>query len=298
MRRVREAVLRLALFAGALTASALWPSSGAAWGYEGHKIVAAIARGYLTPAAKAKVDALLATDTDSLEPHDMLSAATWADSYRNAHRETAQWHFVDIELGRPDLDAACFGHPPSARPASTGPAQACIVNRLNAFEAELADPATPEVERIMALKFVLHFVGDVHQPLHASDDEDRGGNCVRLALGGTRTSNLHSYWDTGLVTPLGSDPVALAASLTEKITPTERAAWSTGDAKAWALESFGVAKAVAYWPGVPAGCSTDSMPVTLPAGYEAKAQAAVALQLEKAGVRLAWVLNRALAEPR
>ena len=270
------------------------PAPAFAWGYEGHKIVAAIARAYLTPTAKAKVDALLAADADTLEPHDMLSAATWADTYRKDHRETAQWHFVDLELSKPDLDAACFGHPSSAVPASVGPAQACLVDRLNAFEAELRDPATPKAERIVALKFVLHFVGDVHQPLHASDDQDQGGNCVRLSLGGARTTNLHSYWDTGLIATMGSDPAALAQTLRGQITPAQRTAWQKGDPKAWALESYGLATSMAYWPGAPAGCARDAGPVALPAGYDAPAQAAVALQLEKAGVRLAWVLNQAL----
>jgi hypothetical protein len=280
--------------AALLAVVALAPGPAAAWGYEGHKIVAAIARGYLTPATKAKVDALLAADSDTLEPHDFLSAATWADSYRNAHRETSQWHFVDIELGKPDLDAACFGHPPSAVPASAGPAQACLVDRLNAFEAELANPGTPQAERIVALKFVLHFVGDLHQPLHASDNQDHGGNCVRLALGGSRTTNLHSYWDTGLIAPMGTDPMAVASVLAAQITPQDRAAWAKGDSKAWALESFGVAKRVVYTFGSPPGCDANAAPMTLPAGYEASATAAVKVQLEKAGVRLAAVLNKAL----
>jgi hypothetical protein len=189
---------------------------------------------YLTPAVKGGVDALLAADTDTLEPHDMLSAATWADTYRKDHRETAQWHFVDIELTKPDEDTACFGHPPSAKPASSGPAQACLVDRLNAFEAELKDPATPQAERIVALKFVLHFVGDIHQPLQASDNENPGGNCIRLFLGGSRTSNLHSYWDTGLIAPMGTDPEAVAAKLRAQVTTGQEKAWSKGDAKAWA----------------------------------------------------------------
>lgn len=276
--------------------SVIAPGPAAAWGYEGHKIVAAIARNYLTPTVKAKVDALLAADTDTLEPHDMLSAATWADTYRRDHRETAQWHFVDIELAKPDLDAACFGHPRSAEPASAGPAQACLVDRLNAFEVELANPATPQAERIVALKFVLHFVGDVHQPLHASDNESQGGNCIRLILGGARTTNLHSYWDTGLITPMGADPEAVAAKLRAQITASQAAAWSKGDARSWALETFGVAKSTAFWPGAPAGCARDAAPVDLPPGYDAAAAVTVAQQLEKAGVRLGGVLNTALAK--
>ena len=133
------------------------------------------------------------------------------------------------------------------------------MDRLNAFETELANPATPQAERIVALKFVLHFVGDLHQPLHVSDNQDHGGNCVRLALGAPRTTNLHSYWDTGLITPMGTDPVAIAERLRAEITPQARAAWAKGDSKAWALESFGVAKNVVYTFGSPAGCDANAL---------------------------------------
>jgi hypothetical protein len=277
-----------------LLSLSLAPACAHAWGYEGHQVVAAIARSYLTPAVRAKLDALLAADTDTLEPHDMLSAATWADSWRNAHRETAQWHFVDIELDKPDLASACFGFPPSAHPANAGPAEDCIVDRLNAFTAELANPAMPQAERILALKFVLHFVGDIHQPLHASDNHDHGGNCVVLALGGPRSTNLHSFWDTRVVEDLGADPVALADQLRGKISPAQKIDWEKGDPKAWALESFGVAKASVYTISSKPGCD-DKSPVNLPPGYEEKAKAVAAVQLERASVRLASVLNKALA---
>jgi hypothetical protein len=270
------------------------PAPALAWGYEGHKVIAAIARAYLAPAVQAKVDALLANDTDTLAPHDMLSAATWADTYRNAHRETSQWHFVDVELDKPDLPAACFGFPAPASPASAGPAQDCLVDRLNAFLAELSDPATPQTERIVALKYVLHFVGDLHQPLHASDNHDRGGNCVLLNLGGPRTTNLHSYWDTGVIVEMGADPAALANQLRAQITPTQKAAWEHGDARAWAAESYGVAKSVVYTLRSKPGCASDTAPVTLPPGYDEAARKAVVLQLQRAGVRLALVLNRSL----
>jgi hypothetical protein len=225
----------------------------------------------------------------------MLSRASWADAWRSSHRETAQWHFVDIELDHPDLRAACFGFPAPAKPASAGPAEDCVVGRINAFAAELADPATLQAEKILALKFLLHFVGDLHQPLHAADNHDHGGNCVRLALGGPRTTNLHSYWDTIVIEALGSDPVALAAALRSQIGPADRARWERGDPKTWAMESFGVARTTGYAINSPPGCAPDAAPVALPAGYDAAAQKAAALQLERAGVRLALVLNRSLA---
>ena len=288
---MRSAVLGLVLAASA----AALPAPALAWGFEGHEIVAAIARARLTPAVRAKVDAILAGDADTLTASDMLSRATWADAWRGAgHRETAQWHFVDLELEHPDLSTACFGRPAAGAMASQGPAQDCVVDKIEAFAAELGAPATAPAERLLALKYLLHFVGDVHQPLHASDHEDRGGNCVRIALGGLRTSNLHSFWDTGVLEPLGADPQAAAATLSARITPAQARAWSTGDAASWARESYGVARTVAYTLGTPAGCGQDAAPVPLPPGYAERALAAAEVQLERAGVRLAVLLNRQL----
>ena len=275
---------------------ALAPARALAWGYEGHKVIALIARGYLAPATRGKVDALLAADTDTLTAHDMASEATWADAFRSAgHRETAQWHFVDIEIDQPDLKTACFGFPASpAGLASTGPASDCVADKVEEFSAELRDPATSPAERLLALKFLLHFAGDVHQPLHASDHQDRGGNCVPVALGGSRTTNLHAWWDTGVVQLLGTDPAAVAAQLTAQITPAERAQWEQGDPRAWAQEAYTVAKASAYSLNTPPGCGRDAAPVSLPDAYVAAARTAAALQLERAGVRLAKLLNTAL----
>jgi hypothetical protein len=270
------------------------PTTALAWGREGHAVVAQIARGYLTPKAVAAVDALLAADTDALTPPDLGARASWADAWRRDHRQTTEWHFVDIELDHPDLAGACFGFPASATPASAGPEKDCVVGRLDAFEKELADPKTDPAERLLAFKFVLHFVGDLHQPLHAADNQDRGGNCVPLALGGPRTVNLHSYWDSVALEAIEPDATKLAAKLASQITPADRKAWEKGDAKTWAMESYALAKSTVYTIGSKPGCASDVAPVTLPAGYDQAAQAAVALQLKKAGVRLALELNRAL----
>jgi len=286
--------MRPKLLAAALLTVAVLPGSALAWGRTGHAVVAQIARGYLTPKAAAAVDALLAAVTDALTPPDLAARASWADAWRKDHRQTTEWHFVDVELDHPDLAGACFGFPASATPASAGPEKDCVVGRLNAFKAELADPKTDAAERLLAFKFVLHFVGDLHQPLHAADNQDRGGNCVPLALGGPRTTNLHSYWDTVAVEAIEADPEKLAAKLAAQITPAERKAWEKGDAKTWAMESFALAKSTVYTIGSKPGCASDTAPLPFPAGYDQSAQAAVALQLKKAGVRLALELNRAL----
>ena len=270
------------------------PAGAFAWGYEGHEVVAAIAQGYLTPTVRGKVDQMLAADPDTLTAHDMLSESTWADRYRGGHAETSEWHFVDIELDHPDLNSACFGFP-VAPVASQGPAHDCVVNKVAQFSTELGTSGTPPMERLLALKFLLHFVGDMHQPLHDADNHDKGGNCVLLNLGGPRQVNLHGYWDTVVVRVLGDDPQVVAATLAGHITPEDKAAWEKGDAQSWALEGFDIARNVGYTLGSKPGCAPDQSPVSLPPGYDEAARKAATIQLEKAGVRLALILNRALA---
>src|SRR6516162_1112227 len=129
---------RSSIFAAFLVVSLL-PAQAAGWGDEGHQIIALIAEQYLQPATRAEVVAMLAADHDNLTAHDIASEATWADRYRDSdrdgsgerYRHTRQWHFVNIELGSPNLDQACRAHPPlpPGVPASRGPAEACIVDK-------------------------------------------------------------------------------------------------------------------------------------------------------------------------
>jgi hypothetical protein len=280
------------------------PQPALAWGDEGHKVIALIAEHYLDPAVRAKVATLLAADTDPLTAHDIASEATWADKYRDSDRDTTkirykatgQWHFVDIELTQPDLAAACFGHPPLPPevPASKGPPQACVVDKINQFAAELGDRATGASEQLLALKFLLHFVGDLHQPLHASDDHDAGGNKKLVAGEGVHPGNLHHYWDVEFVEGLGTDPGQVAATLIERIPEAQRKEWSSGTPSDWAMEAFALARHDAYGllqrPG-------DQGTYALPPAYTEQAEQDVALHLSRAGVRLAFVLNRALGSP-
>jgi len=275
-----------------------------AWGDEGHEIIAAIAYARLTPATRKAVDSLLASDQDTLTSPDFVTRATWADRYRDADRTaskkqynaTRQWHFVDIEIEGGTLDEACFHHPglPPGTPASAGPAKGCVVDKLDQFIAELRDPDTPTVERRLALKFLLHFVGDVHQPLHAADHHDSGGNAVAV-LYARRTvpDKLHGYWDVHLVKALGSDPKMVAAALNKTITKEQARQWSQGTPSDWAEESFRQARAVVYdFNGV--GTFVDEQGHTgerLNALYDSRALPVVKEQLSKAGVRLAATLN-------
>ncbi|WP_267425710.1 S1/P1 nuclease [Methylobacterium sp. GC_Met_2] len=178
--------LSLVVLAGA--AVSLTSARGAnAWGDEGHRIVGRIALSLLTPQARRQVDALLAADTDTLTAPDFVARTTWADHWRDSDRNTTkirytatqQRHFVDIELTAPDLAQACAGSPlPAGSPASIELAQDCVLDKVRQFAAELADQETAGPERILALKYLLHFTSDLHQPLHAADNHDGGGNDV------------------------------------------------------------------------------------------------------------------------
>jgi len=233
--------------------------------------------------------------------HDIANEATWADRYRDSDRlgvkvryeATRRWHFVDVELRAPNVDQACFGHPqlPAAKPASIGPAEDCVVDKIDQFAAELANPSTNPEERIVALKFLLHFVGDVHQPLHASDDHDKGGNTKRVTAEGFRAGNLHHFWDTEFIKQLGSDPKAVASDLAAQITDDERNSWSRGNPADWARESFAIARDDAYGR-LPSPNIHGSY--RLGSDYIAMAVQDVSTQLSRAGVRLAFVLNQAL----
>lgn len=276
----------------------LAPNLAWAWGDQGHRIVAIIAAGQLTPAAKAGVDALLAADGDTLTAPDIASRATWADAYRdsdrNAERErylrTREWHFVDQDLHAPDLAKACHGHPPAAVPASAGPAKSCIVDRIDAFQAELPGA---EPERTVAFKFLLHLVGDIHQPLHATDNHDRGGNDVLIRAPGSSARNLHLWWDVDAVAGLGGGtPEAVAAVLMARH-GHRCAGWMAGSAADWARETFAIGRDVAYALPPP-----QDKVVILDAAYVDRAVATAGEQLVKAGCRLAMVLQVPFAANR
>ena len=277
-------------------------SPACAWGDEGHAVIARIALHYLTPTVQARVQALLATDQSGLVPDTgLVSEATWADRYRDSDRDTTRahyeqtraWHYVDIERAAPDLNSACFGAPalPPGVAASAGPAQDCVVDKIVQFERELRAPGTPPPERLRALQFVLHLVGDVHQPLHAIDDHDAGGNARRVGARGLRAGSLHYYWDVEFVRRAGPDPEILAEQLQQQISAADLSRWRRGTSADWAREAFGVALARGY----------GNLPMRrgrrverLSQSYVEDATQAVTVQLQRAGVRLALVLDRAL----
>lgn len=302
-RTHRTALTTFAALAAAAS-TALPTQSAFAWGDEGHEIVALVAQHYLTDATRARAFALIAADPTDLTPHTFANEATWADKFRDSDRNTTkvhynqthQWHFVDIEIDQPDQDAACFNHPPltSGQPASLGPENDCVVDKIEQFVAELKAPGTSDAERIEALQFIMHFVGDLHQPLHASDDHDQGGNAKKISAKSLKSGKLHGYWDTQLVEALGTTPQTVATSLIAQVNPAQLQQWSAGGPRDWAQETFQVGQQQAY--GKLPKPNANGVYV-LSAGYTKAGSQAAATQLTKAGVRLAYLLNDALGEP-
>ena len=288
---IRYSPLRTAaLFVGALLSL-----PACAWGDRGHEVTAIIAYRHLSAAARLVLQRMLAADNDTLTASDLASRSTWADKYRGTHRETASWHFIDVEIDRPDPIGACFGFPALAPGvlASQGPADDCVVNKIDEFLKELKDHSTPDSERRLALKFLIHFVGDLHQPLHASDNHDRGGNCVTLSSSPDGIANLHAFWDVTVVNALGRSATEIADRL-DGPNGKETRGMSAGNPRRWAKETFELSRRDVYRLPARPTCQAPGA-IELPAGYERQAELDAALQLKRAGLRLAALLNRALA---
>lgn len=267
------------------------PRVALAWGDNGHIAVAKVADGLLTPAAHEAIAKLI----PGSHIYDR-NIAVFADSYKHTPegQKTRAWHYVDIPLEaegyRPERD--CLN-------------DNCVVAQLPAQRAILRDASRPLAERQLALKLVVHFVGDIHQPLHCAErGHDAGGNEVAVRLRDQHgIRNLHSVWDGDLVDENlgGADPEDWAAKLVTLITPAQRAEWEkVADPAAWANEGHALAVRYCY-AGVPAGApvpphgkSHSADAVSLNDAYIEAGKKVVLEQIEKGGVRLARALNEDL----
>jgi len=251
----------------------------AAWGAVGHHIVARIAWALMTPSARDAATSLLGGGEEIF-----VATSTWADEVRSSRPETYNWHFVDIPV-----DAAHYDAARDCRPTDRGD---CVVAEIARARAELADPHRSPELRAESLKFLVHFVGDIHQPLHTVDDHDRGGNDVHVAPIGNpagRTTNLHAVWDTTVINQSTQTEAAHAAALLADVRAHPENAGT--DPVAWAEESHAVALRVAYHYAAfsPTGPPRDA--IVLSPEYLAEAATTIDQRLRVGGVRLAAVLN-------
>lgn len=243
-----------------------------AWGPEGHEVVAHLAALNLTPKAREKVATLLGGEAEA----SMAIASNWADEIRDARPETSNWHFVNLEIDG-DLHY---------QPARDCVSDDCAVGQIIRNEAVLKSNA-PAAQKTEALKFLIHLVGDIHQPLHAGENHDHGGNSVRVSYRQGKPISLHHFWDDDMVFSLGKDPAAVARSIDGVLNGTQKAAlMAPADPAHWADDSAAIAKAAIY-PQLRGRASA----VLQDRDVMQDAQIS-RLQLAKAGYALAGILNR------
>ena len=241
----------------------LIPSVCFAWGRDGHRITGFIAAKYLTPQAAAAVKDLLGDQT-------LADVSTWPDEIRRERKETAPWHYANPapDSDRFNLERDC-------------PEEGCVVSAIIKFSHILRDGNASRRERIEALKFVVHFVGDVHQPLHLGYARDRGGNDIKVTFFENNT-NLHSLWDSGMIRHTKKGWSDYATELAANITPQQRVLYGKLDPVVWATESYLLARSNAY--AIP----KDGQ---LGQDYLDKNIRVIERRLSMAGVRLAALLN-------
>ena len=258
----------------------LLPIPSFAWGPRGHRVIADLARNRLNEKTRRQVRDLLGND-------DLASVSTWADEIRNQRPETYGWHFVDIPRNAQGFSESRDCYRPGSKPlASREDHHNCVVDRIEIFRRVLADKRAPKPERVEALKFLIHFVGDLHQPLHAIA-EARGGNDVHVSVFGStscgsRPCNLHLVWDEVLINHSGRSEEDEVADL-ERTISRDLNAEPIGTPEEWANEAFRLAKQV--W--LNDGGSVDE-------AYYRRNIDILNKQLAHAGIRLADVLNQTL----
>ncbi len=235
------------------------PVAALAWGAQGHQVVATLAQASLTPKATAAVNRLLALERGET----LTSLSTWADEHRDP--ATAAWHYVNFP------GSSC-----SFERARDCPDGNCVVAALSR-QLQILGSGAPDAERLLALKYVVHLAGDIHQPLHAGHALDRGGNRHQVQAFGEGT-NLHALWDVGLIRKLHMDTATMSKRLRISPLPASR---GEPDVAGFAEESCQVVGMPGFYPER----SIDDT-------YVGRFTPIMEQRLSIAGARLADLLNR------
>jgi len=251
-----------------------------AWGPLGHRIVADLAAPQLTPVARAEVDRLLASEHAA----SLADVADWADRLRDdpapemaaLAKETAPLHYVNMH-------GSCV-----FKPAEDCPDGQCVVHAINHYAAILGDRRLPTAVRAQALNFVVHFVGDAQQPLHAGYKDDKGGNEVRVQFAGSG-SNLHRVWDSGLLSTRHLDAAEYAVLLDRQgpLDPPGAIAPFANLPAQWVEQSCRIVMDDGVYP----------FGHRIGAAYVERMRPIAERQLRLGGARLAALLNRVLGAP-
>ena len=289
---------RVQIIIGIVCITLLTPTLSLGWGAGGHMMVAKIAFDRLNPRAKAQANMLLKLPINpagiSRKSPNFINAAHWADDLRPVAEfdPFKELHFIDTPFA---TDGTTLPELPTPN----------IVTALE-DQVNILRTSTDKNAQAQALRFIIHFVGDIHQPLHCATrvdsthpDGDRGGNLVKITIMGAngkkKSTNLHSYWDGGLTTfpptganfappPLGSIPAAATKAKTGN--PDTAAGLNLNDPtnyQSWADESFELAKDVVY-----KGIKNNGKPT---AAYNTRGIKTARTRVAWGGYRLAALLN-------
>jgi hypothetical protein len=255
-----------------ITALSLAAQPALAWSQTGHRVTGAIADAHLGPRARAAV-------TEILGPEGLAEASTWADTMRSSperfwQKDANPWHYVTIPPGKTYADV---GPPPEGD----------AITALERFSATLRDPKARPAERATALRFIVHIIGDLSQPLHVGrggELADRGGNDIKVSWFG-RPTNLHAVWDFDLVENERLAFTEWTTWLLAAATPAQMRDWSSPDPAQWLADSVAVRESI--YPANP----------DLGYTYVFENRERVRQQLTKGGLRLAAYLNRLFDTP-
>lgn len=256
---------RTALLAAA--ASLCLPSPAMAWGQIGHRVIGELAEERISGKTKAEIELILGEE-------DLAEASTWADEQRSNpaafwQEEAGPYHYVTVPEGQTYAEV---GPPPEGDALSA----------LNRFAATVRDPSASREQKALALRFIIHIVGDVHQPLHAGNGDDRGGNDLKVMWFGAET-NLHSVWDSRMIKGQALSYTEYTAWLGRQIEPAETIAWWEPNPEGWIGESTQIRDTIYPEAG-------EGMPA-LGYGYQYEHLATAELRLQQGGVRLAAYLD-------
>ena len=258
--------LALCLITGSLTSL---PALG--WGQTGHRITGAIAQRYLAPNASAAIAELLPDES-------LAEASTYADEMRSDpdpfwQKVSPPYHYVTIPKGKHYHDVGA-------------PEQGDAVTALEQYTLTLQDPKASRADKQLALRFVVHIIGDLHQPLHAGNGTDRGGNDVKVRFF-WEDSNLHRVWDSQMLDQRQLSYTEWTDMLDAKITPAQIRAWNSIDPLVWINES--IVYRDALYPENANDMSYDYLYTHLPDAKQ---------RLQQAGIRMAMYLNDVFAPPK
>ena len=251
-----------------LLVASMRPSPALAWGRIGHRVAARMAESRLTPAARDAVHAILGPGVS------LADVSTWADGQREIE-ESYRWHFVNVPISADRYDSR-YCSP-----------KGCVVNKIEDCRRILQNSQAGRPQKQQALKFLIHLIGDLHQPLHVGDNNDQGGNLLQVRFFGVG-SNLHRLWDSQVMERHTKNEKVWLWDFDFVANPKMVSEWSKGTTADWATESLHIARE-AY--RVPGGDKWMRSGARLGNDYYRFALPVIRAQLAKAGIRIAFVLN-------